>query len=322
MSKQINQLSVIIPVYNERDNVLPLYDRLRPVLSQLALSCEILFINDGSQDGTDKELDSLAEQDPLVKVVHLRRNRGQTAAMMAGIQFSSGDVIVPMDGDMQNDPGDIPRLLEKLAEGYDVVSGYRKDRKDNWVRVLPSRIANRLISQISGVRLNDYGCTLKAYRRGFVENIRLYGEMHRFIPIYAAWEGGRVTEIPVAHFSRQHGASKYGLNRIPRVILDLLVIRFLEIGFDRPIQFFGRIGIFAFLLSLLAGFWAVYLKYVQNTSFIQTPLPMLVVLLWLSGMIFIMMGLLGEVLSRIYYEAQNKFPFGAVTLKNIDQDSM
>jgi dolichol-phosphate mannosyltransferase len=311
------KISVIIPIYNERENVDALYMQLHPVLRGLDASHEIVFVNDGSTDGSAAELDALAALDRAVKVVHLRRNYGQTAAMMAAIQYSTGEIIVPMDGDLQNDPQDIPRLIEKLEEGYDVVSGWRVDRTEGMDRRLPSRIANWMISKVSGVTLHDYGCTLKAYRRRFLENVRLYGEMHRFVPVYAAWEGGSVTELPVAHHPRLHGRSKYGLGRAPRVLLDLLVIRFLARSLDRPIQFFGRAGLYSFALAFIAGSYAIYLKVVEGVSFILTPLPVLVALLGLTGLMFVMMGLLAEIQSRIYFESQDKLPYAVRTTRNL-----
>ena len=311
------KISVVIPIFNEEGNIETLYDRLIPVLAGIGGPYEIVFCNDGSSDGSAALLDAMARRDRAVKVIHLKRNYGQTAAMVAAIQHSTGDVIVPMDGDLQNDPADIPRLLEKLKDGYDVVSGWRVERQEGLMRRLPSRAANWLISRTSGVRLHDYGCTLKAYRREVVENVRLYGEMHRFIPIYATWEGGRVTELPVNHLPRQHGVSNYGIGRVPRVLLDLLVIRFLDSGLDRPIQFFGRAGFYSFVLAFLVGLWATYLKVFEGVSFILTPLPMLVVLLGLVGMILIMMGLLAEIQSRIYFEAQRKMPFSVRETRNL-----
>jgi len=311
------KISVVVPIYNERDNIDALYMQLHPVLRGMEASYEIVFVNDGSTDGSATVLDALAALDRAVKVVHLRRNYGQTAAMMAAIRYSSGEIIVPMDGDLQNDPQDIPRLIEKLEEGFDVVSGWRVDRQEGMDRRLPSRAANWLISRVSRVPLHDYGCTLKAYRRRFLENVRLYGEMHRFVPVYAAWEGGRVTEIPVAHHPRLHGVSKYGLGRVPRVLLDLLVIRFLDRSLDRPIQFFGRAGLYSFALAFIAGGYAMYLKFVEGVSFILTPLPVLVALLGLVGMMFVMMGLLAEIQSRAYFESQNKMPFSVRTTRNL-----
>lgn len=221
-------ISVIIPIFNERDSIPLLHRRLTDELLKLNLPFEVILVDDGSTDGSDKLLQEVSRKDERFKVVFLCRNFGQTAAMMAGIDFAKGDVLIPMDGDLQNDPADIGRLLDKLSEGFDVVSGWRKDRQDDALRRnLPSRIANRLISYISGVRLHDYGCSLKAYRRDVIKGVKLYGEMHRFVPIYASWQGARVTEIPVNHQPRLHGRSKYGLERVVKVVLDLLVVKFL-----------------------------------------------------------------------------------------------
>ncbi len=300
-------LSVTIPIFNEEGNVAELHRRLIAALEPLARPFEIVFVNDGSSDGSGAILEKLAASDPRVKLVNFRRNFGQTAAMMAGIRYSSGDIVVPMDGDMQNDPADIAKLVAKLDEGFDVVSGWRRDRKDSTLqRTIPSRVANWLISAISGVHLHDYGCSLKAYRRDVVKDVKLYGEMHRFIPIYASWEGGRVTEVPVTHHPRVHGQSKYGVDRVLKVVLDLIVVQFLARYANRPIYVFGGFGIAAMTLAVLAGVWAVYLKYFENTSFIQTPLPLLVVMLFVTGGMSVLMGLLAEIIMRTYYESQGK----------------
>jgi glycosyltransferase involved in cell wall biosynthesis len=276
----------------------------------LSQSAEIIFADDGSRDGSAETLDALAATDPRVRVLHLARNRGQTAALMAGIQNSTGDVIIPMDGDGQNDPADIPRLVAKLAEGFDVVSGWRVMREDHVLtRRLPSVIANWLISALLHVRLHDYGCTLKAYRREVVEDVRLYGEMHRFIPIYAAWEGARVTEIPVAHHRRSGGKSKYGIGRIARVVLDLLIVFFIDRALDRPIQFFGKLGLGCLCLSGLTLGWALAVKYLIGASLIQTPLPLLATTLGLSGILFLLLGILAEVQARTYFEARGRPPY-------------
>ena len=303
-------VSVVIPVYNEAETLPSLYRALSETLDRLPLSAEIIFADDGSKDGSATALDGFAEADPRVRVLHLSRNYGQTAALMAAIQNSTGDVIIPMDGDGQNDPADIPRLLARLAEGFDVVSGWREAREDNALtRRLPSIIANRLISALLRVPLHDYGCTLKAYRREVVEDVRLYGEMHRFIPIYAAWEGARVTELPVAHHPRRFGKSKYGLGRIARVMLDLLLVYFIDRAFDRPIQFFGKLAL-AFLGAALAIFgWALVLKFADDTSLIQTPLPLLAAVVGLSGILFLLLGIIAEVQARIYYEARGRPPY-------------
>jgi len=303
-------ISVVIPVYNEAGALPAFYRTLTNTLDRLPQSVEIIFADDGSQDGSADTLDELAAADPRVRVVHLTRNRGQTAALMAGIQNSTGEVIIPMDGDGQNDPADIPRLLEKLREGFDVVSGWRVMREDHVLtRRFPSVIANWLISALLHVRLHDYGCTLKAYRREVVEDVRLYGEMHRFIPVYAAWEGARVTEIPVGHHRRSSGKSKYGIGRVARVLLDLLIVYFIDRALDRPIQFFGKLGLGCLCLSGLAVAWALALKYLAGASLIQTPLPLLATTIGLSGVLFLLLGILGEVQARIYFEARGRPPY-------------
>jgi glycosyltransferase involved in cell wall biosynthesis len=303
-------ISVVIPVYNESEGIPALIALLRDALDPLSQSVEVIFVDDGSADGSAALLEDCARTDPRLRVMRLRRNYGQTAAMMAGFQHAAGDVIIPMDADGQNDPHDIPRLLEKLEEGYDVVSGWRRDREDKALsRVLPSRIANFLISRVMGVRLHDYGCTLKAYRRDVIEDVRLYGEMHRFIPIFAAWEGARVTEIPVRHHPRRFGKSKYGLGRIIRVLLDLLTLFFIGRALDRPMQFFGKIGVGAFVLSVLAFAWALSLRFLGYATLIQTPLPLLAATLGLSGILFLLLGIMAEINSRTYFEARGKAPY-------------
>lgn len=310
-------LSVTVPVFNEVESVAILHRRVADALDPLALAWELVFVNDGSTDGSAAELDRLALADERVKVVHLRRNSGQTAAMMAGFDYARGDIIIPMDGDLQNDPADIPRFLEKLDEGYDVVSGWRLGRQDaKLTRNLPSWFANRLISVISGVHLHDYGCSLKAYRRHVIEDVKLYGEMHRFVPIYASWQGARVTEIPVTHHPRRFGRSKYGLERTGKVILDLIVVSFLAHYAQKPMYVFGTVGLVSVGISLITGVWALYLKFVQNISFIQTPLPLLFVLTAMTGMMCILMGLLAEILTRTYHESQDKAVYSVAAVRN------
>jgi len=300
-------LSIVVPVYNEQDNVFPLHERITAALQQTSSSYEVVIVNDGSTDETEANLRTVADRDQRFKIVNFRRNFGQTAAMMAGIDFASGDIIIGLDGDLQNDPADIPMLLSKLAEGYDVVSGWRRSRKDAAIRRnLPSRVANWLISRISGVHLHDYGCTLKAYKKHTVKGVRLYGEMHRFIPIYAAWQGGKVTEVPVNHFPRIHGSSKYGLERVVKVVLDLMVVKFLASYATKPIYVFGGFGLASIAISLASGVWALYLKFFEGTSFISTPLPLLVVLAFITGVMSILMGLTAEIIMRTYYESQGK----------------
>jgi len=316
----MTMLSITIPLYNEERNVQPLYERLVAALEPLGQPFEAVLVNDGSTDGTEREITALAARDKRIKVVSFRRNFGQTAAMMAGIHYAKGEIIIPMDGDLQNDPADIAKLLAKLEEGYDVVSGWRHDRKDDAVsRNFPSRVANFLISTISGVKLHDYGCSLKAYRRDVLKDVRLYGEMHRFIPIYASWQGGRVAEVPVAHHPRAHGESKYGPDRILKVVLDLIVVQFLARYSNRPIYVFGTFGIGCVAIAFLAGLWAVYLKYFENTTFIQTPLPLLVVMLTVTGGMSVLMGLLAEIIMRTYYESQGKDVYLVKSTANLEE---
>jgi len=302
-------ISVVIPVYNEVEALPELHRALRETLDRLPHSAEMVFVDDGSTDGSSAVLDGLARSDDRVQILHLRRNYGQTAALMAAFQRSTGDVVIPMDGDGQNDPADIPRLLDKLSEGFDVISGWRRRRDDNITRRLPSIVANRLISVLLGVRLHDYGCTLKAYRREVIEDVRLYGEMHRFIPIYAAREGARVSEIPVTHHPRRHGKSKYGIGRVSRVLLDLLTLYFIDRSLDRPIQFFGKIGLLFWALAFLALGWAAILKFCYGVSLIQTPLPLLAATIGLSGILFLLLGIIAEVQARIYFEARGRPPY-------------
>src|SRR2546427_7772992 len=248
-------VSVIVLVYNEIDSVEPLHRELIGVLEALGTSFEVLYIDDGSRDGSTNKLGQLASRDARVRVVSFRRNFGQTAAVQAGIDYSRGDVLVFLDGDLQNDPHATPHLLERIDEGYDVVSGWRRDRRDDASRVLPSRIANWVIARVTGVRLSDFGCTLKAYRREVIQDVRLYGEMHRFIPIYASWAGARVAEIPVDHHARTMGKSKYGISRTVKVVFDLMTIKFMAEYHTKPIYVFGTFGMLAFLLSIVAGIW-------------------------------------------------------------------
>jgi len=300
-------ITVTIPIFNEEGNVPILYERLCAALERSGHSWEVVLVDDGITDASATLLDALAARDPRIVVVHLRRNYGQTAAFMAGLDHARGEIVVPMDGDLQNDPDDIVKLLAKLEEGYDVVSGWRKDRKDNAIkRNLPSRLANSLISRVSGVHLHDYGCSLKAYKRDVLDGVKLYGEMHRFVPIYAAWNGARVTEMEVTHHPRLHGVSKYGLERVIKVVLDLIVVKFLFRYSSKPIYVFGGFGFLSILFGAIAGCWALGLKIFAGTSLIQTPLPLLSVFLGAVGVLSILMGLLAEMLNRTYHESQDK----------------
>ncbi len=313
-------ISIVIPIYNEEANIEKLTESILTALSDIEY--EVLFINDGSTDNSEKEIQEKIKSNSHIKLINLRRNYGQTAAMQAGFDHSKGNIVIPMDGDLQNDPKDIPMLIEKINDGYDVVSGWRKIRSDKKLtRIIPSKIANMLISKISGIHLHDYGCTLKAYRKDILNDIKLYGEMHRFIPIYASWEGARVTEVAVHHHPRTAGKTKYGLSRIPRVILDLLVIRFFDKSLDRPIHLFGQFGLLLFFIAFLLSILAIFLKIFMNISFILTPLPLLVVFFAMSGLLCIFLGLVAEIQSRIYFESINR-PVYLVrkNLKNIDKN--
>lgn len=315
-------ISIVIPIYNEAGNITPLYDRIVAVLTEYGRSFEIILVNDGSRDQSEAELTALAARDTRVKVVNFRRNYGQTAALMGGFNAARGEVVVPMDGDLQNDPADIPLLVNKLEEGYAMVSGWRKDRKDNlFMRTFPSNIANWLISRSSGVDLHDHGCTLKAYRHDVIHNIRLYGEMHRFIAIYVKWYGGTITEIPVRHHPRINGQSKYGISRIVKVILDLMVVKFLEDYDTKPIYVFGLMGIMSLAVSIIAFMTALYERVFNGISLIQTPLPLFTAISLLIGFVCVLLGLLAEIMVRTYYESQNKRTYLIRNTINIDPES-
>lgn len=313
-------ISVVIPVYDEAQALAPLFEEVTDALLGLREPWEILFVDDGSSDETPRVLRELAGKADNVRVLTLRRNYGQTAALMAGLDHASGEIVVVMDGDGQNDPADIPRLLDELARGYDVVSGWRRERADQTLRrVIPSRLANRLISWLSGVALHDYGCSLKAYRREIIQEIRLYGEMHRFVPIYASWRGARVAEIPVHHRPRSTGRSKYGLERVFKVLLDLMVVQFLGRYETKPIYVFGGFGFACWGVSALSAGYAFYRKFFDATDFILTPLPLLSVMAFITGVMSILMGFLAELLVRTYYESQQKTPYSirqALNLKS------
>ncbi len=300
------ELSLFLPVLDEEDNLRPMHAKIAAALDALGKRAEVIFVDDGSTDKSLEILKELAAADERVRVVSLRRNYGQTAAMSAGIDAAKGDILIPMDADLQNDPADISRLLDKLNEGYDVVSGWRKNRQDKLIsRKIPSQIANRIISWIGGVKLHDYGCSLKAYRRDVIQDVKLYGEMHRFIPIYASWAGARVAEIPVDHHARTMGKSKYGISRTIKVVFDLMTIKFMASYQTKPIYVFGMFGMIAFLLSMVAGIWAIVLKF-EGTSFILTPLPVITVVMLAISFQFFLMGLLAELLVRTYHESQDK----------------
>ena len=319
-SSQVNnpdknpELSLFLPVLDEEENLRPMHAKIRAALDALGKTAEVIFVDDGSTDRSLEILKEIAASDPRVRVISLRRNYGQTAAMSAGIDAAKGDILIPMDADLQNDPADIKRLLDKLDEGYDVVSGWRKNRQDKMLsRKIPSMIANKIISWIGDVPLHDYGCSLKAYRREVLKDVKLYGEMHRFIPIYASWAGARVTEIPVDHHARTAGKSKYGISRTIKVIFDLMTIKFMAEYHTKPIYVFGSFGMLAFGASVLAGLYAIFLKFANflglpqyHADFVETPLPVLSIVMFAISVQFFLMGLLAELLVRTYHESQDK----------------
>ncbi len=298
-------LSLIIPCYNEEESVDELMTEVFSVIDTHKLDAEVVLVDDGSSDQTWTKLESWAEKDGRLKLVRFRRNFGQTAAMVAALDHARGDIIIPLDADLQNDPNSIPTLLEKVNEGYDVVSGWRKDRQDAFLsRKLPSWIANAVISKVSGVRLHDYGCTLKAYRRETLDPVNLYGEMHRFIPIYASWSGARVTEVPVNHRARKYGKSKYGIMRTFKVVLDLLVVKFLGSYGTKPIYFFGGLGFISIMLGIVSGIYTLYAKFVEGVWAHRNPFLIIAVFMALIGIQSIFLGLLAEIGIRTYHESQ------------------
>lgn len=301
-------LSIIIPVFNEAESLEILHREIHAALDPLTLAWEAVFVDDGSRDDSVQVLERLAGVDPdHTRVVVLRRNFGQTTAIAAGIDHSSGDVIVLLDADLQNDPADIPAMLAKLDEGYDVVSGWRVNRQDTFVtRTLPSRMANGLISWVTGVHLHDYGCTLKAYRREVITGFRLYGEMHRFIPAYAKWVGANITEMPVHHHARRFGKTKYGLERTLKVLLDLVTVKFLNSYANKPIYLFGGTGIFLLFLSLVTLLVIIARRLILDEHLVRSPLLLMSVMLFIMGFQSIFMGLIAELLARTYHESQHK----------------
>jgi len=313
------EISVVLPVHNEKENLPTLCSDLIVVLRSLSKQFEIILINDGSTDGSDQILDALAQKDDHLRVIHMVGNTGQSNAMMAGFDYAAGRVIIAMDADNQNDPADIPRLLEKINQGYDVVSGWRKDRKDaRFSKVIPSRIANHLISVTAGVPLHDYGCSLKAYRRAVIKGVKIYGETHRFLPILCSWRGARVGEIVVNHRPRCHGVSHYGYSRVAKVLLDLVLIRFLDKYLQHPIHFFGGFGLVSLAFAVGTFALMVYYKFWGGKPFIETPLPILSVLFILMGAMAVLLGIVAEVVMRTYFESQLKPPYRIARTVNLD----
>ncbi len=303
-------VSIVLPLYNEEENVKLQYENITKNLDPTKLSYEIIFVDDGSSDNSVPILKEIAKKDRRLKIIQFRRNFGQTAAMAAGIDHSSGEIIIFMDSDLQNDAKDIPLLVAKINEGYDVVSGWRKNRKDKFLsRTLPSRIANALIARVSGVRLHDLGCSLKAYRGEVLREVKLYGEMHRFIPVHASWVGARITEVPVTHHPRKFGQSKYGIKRTFKVLLDLITVKFMGSYATKPIYIFGGTGFVLFLASIFSLGGVIFMKYYNHLSMNRNPLLYLTVMLVIMSMMFVTLGILAELLIRIYHESQGKPPY-------------
>jgi glycosyltransferase involved in cell wall biosynthesis len=317
-------LSLVIPIKDERDNLRPLHDSIRRALDPLNQTYEVVYVDDGSADGSYQVLEELAAQDPRVKVVRLRRNFGQTAALLAGIDHASGAVLVTLDGDRQNDPADIPHLLAKLDEGYDVILGRRANRRDGFVlRKLPSNLANWLIRKVTGLRFKDIGCTLRAMRREVALSLPLYGELHRFVPVLALQAGARIAQIDVQHHPRVAGKTKYNLSRTVRVVLDLITVKFLHSYLTRPMHVLGLAGLGAMLLGLLSLLATMWMKYISEPRVLMTgnPLLLLSVMLELVGVQLLSMGLLGEVLTRTYFESQGKTPYTVQNTLNLEDAS-
>jgi glycosyltransferase involved in cell wall biosynthesis len=316
------QVSIVVPIYNERENIPQLYDAIKQVLTRLDRSYEILFVDDGSLDGSADELDMIAAWDPTVKVIHFRRNFGQTAAMSAGLEYATGEAIVTLDGDMQNDPTDIPMMLAKLEEGFDLVHGWRKHRQDAFInRKLPSKIANWLIAKVTNFPVHDLGCTLKVMRREIAQDLRLYGEMHRFIPILAHWQGAKCVEVETKHHPRRFGTTKYGIWRTVRVVLDLLTVKFMIQYSTSPMKLFGGMGLLATLGSMASCAATVAMKVAVGIDMTGNPLLLLSGLLGIAGLQFFVLGLLGEVCARIYFESQCQRPYRVRGLVNFDEPS-
>lgn len=308
-SESTARYSVVVPFYNEQENIPALYMKLTEVLDALGEPYELIFVDDGSRDDSFKILSEIYEHDRRVNLIRLRRNFGQTSALKAGFDFAQGEVVISMDGDLQHDPEEIPRFLEKIEEGYDLVSGWRYARRDHWLlRQLPSRVANWMMARLSGVDLHDFGTTFKAYRREIIQEIQLYGELHRFIPALASTTGARIAEVPIENPHRKSGRSNYGIGRTVRVFLDLIMVKFLLEYSTRPLQFFGLLGLCGTGSGLLLSGYLLFEKFYHHAPMMTEhgPLMLLAIALFVSGIQFASFGLLGEIISRTYYESQNK----------------
>ena len=320
MPEASQEVSIIVPVYDEAGNLEPLQEALVSAMGDR--TWEVLYIDDGSRDGSDKELASLANRDPRVRVVHFVRNYGQTAALTAGIRLAQYPLLVTLDADLQNDPKDIPAMLEKLDEGFDVVCGWRRDRKDAVLtRNIPSWFANKLISRLSNVPLHDYGCTLRVYRAEYIREIPLYGEMHRFIPIYVTWAGARLVEMPVRHHPRVRGTSKYGLSRIPKVLLDLTTVKFLRDFYVTPIYFFGWLGFILVIAGMVTALSAVFFWTLAGHHLLAACLTVLSPTLMIFGVVEITLGIIAEILIRMHYDIRDKVPYRIRATQNIPEEA-
>jgi len=319
----IKKVSIVVPAYNEETSLKVLVDELNVFLSDFEYDYEVIFVDDGSKDNSFNVLKDAAIENPKFKVVRLRRNFGQSAALLAAIDTSTGDVIVPLDADLQNDPKDIPKLLNLISEGYDLVSGWRKHRQDRAIdRKFPSMVANKIISKVSGISLHDYGCSLKAYRKEILSGVRLYGELHRFLPILASWNGAKVAEIAVNHKPRVFGESKYGLSRTYKVVLDLIVLKFLSDFSTKPIYFFGGFSIFSFFSAFAMTAWAMYLKIFRGIDLDATPLLIFAAVFIIVSVQLLLMGILADLIMRTYFESQDKKIYQVRESVNVEERLM
>lgn len=319
----IKKVSIVIPAYNEETSLKVLVDELNVFLKDFEYDYEVVFADDGSKDNSFNILKEAALKNPKFKVIRLRRNFGQSAALLAAIDNSTGDVIVPLDADLQNDPKDIPKLLNLISEGYDLVSGWRKHRQDRALdRKFPSMVANKIISKVSGINLHDYGCSLKAYRKEILNGVRLYGELHRFLPILASWNGAKVAEIAVNHKARVFGESKYGLSRTYKVVLDLIVLKFLSDFSTKPIYFFGGFSIFSFISAIAMTTWAMYLKVFKGIDLDATPLLIFAAVFIIVSVQLLLMGILADLIMRTYFESQDKKIYQVRESVNLERESL
>ncbi|QDU81944.1 Undecaprenyl-phosphate 4-deoxy-4-formamido-L-arabinose transferase [Polystyrenella longa] len=315
----MNSLSIVVPIYNEVENIPRLYAALAPVLKEMNREYEVLLVDDGSTDGSKAELDKLAQLDERIKVVEFRNNFGQTAAMAAGLNHASGDILITMDGDLQNDPTDIPMMVAKIEEGYDLVHGWRKNRQDTYInRKLPSKLANWLISKTTGFPVNDIGCTLKAIRREVAQELELFGDMHRFIPILAYWRGAKCAEVVTKHHPRRYGETKYGISRTFKVLLDLITVKYMIQYLVSPMRLFGSMGLLSGGLAALAGAATVAMKVISGVDMTGNPLLLLTVFSVMVGIQFFVLGMIGELGTRIYFEVRRTQPYAIRHLKNFD----